>query len=243
LNDWPRDCAAVIPCLNEQGTIGSLVRAIAPSIPTIWVVDDGSQDNTREEAKKAGATVVSKKVSVGKGAALHAGWSQALEHGFQWGLSLDGDGQHAPEDISKFLGCADRTGASIVIGNRMHTPSRMPLVRRWVNRLMSEQLSRLTGRPVPDSQCGFRLMNLREWAKLPIRSSHFEIESEVLLHFARAGLKIEFVPIQVIYKEELSKIHPIKDTVRWLRWRQQAGRAGEAELKRKQPLNAQRRGC
>jgi hypothetical protein len=67
-------------------------------------------------------------------------------------------------------------------------------------------------------------MDLRAWARLPIRSTHFEIESEVLLEFAQARLKIEFVPIQVIYKEERSKINPFKDTVRWLRWRQQARR-------------------
>jgi glycosyltransferase involved in cell wall biosynthesis len=233
----------VIPCLNEQATIGALVHAIAPSIPTIWVIDDGSKDNTCREARNAGATVISQAVSRGKGSALHAGWSQALEQGFEWALSLDGDGQHAPEDVGRFLACADRTGASLVIGNRMHAPGPMPWVRRWVNRGMSEQLSRLTGRRVPDSQCGFRLMNLQEWAKLSIQSNHFEIESEVLLQFARAGLKIEFVPIQVIYKEERSKIHPIKDTLRWLRWRQQACRTGAVDPKAKHHIKAERRGC
>jgi hypothetical protein len=132
---------------------------------------------------------------------------------------MDGDGQHSPEDIPAFFRCAARTGASLVVGNRLGEASRMPFLRRSVNRWMSADISRLAGRDLPDSQCGFRLMNLDDWARLPIVSNHFEIESEMLYQFARAGLSIEFVPIQVIYKTEHSKIHPWRDTVRWLRWR------------------------
>jgi hypothetical protein len=61
-------------------------------------------------------------------------------------------------------------------------------------------------------------MDLRLWANLAIASSHFEIESEVLLAFVRAGQNVEFVPIRAIYKTEQSKINPLRDTVRWLRW-------------------------
>jgi hypothetical protein len=100
----------------------------------------------------------------------------------------------------------------------------MPPLRRWVNRWMSGELSRISGRSLPDSQCGFRLLNLDDLARVSIRATHFEIESEVLFRFARAGLPIEFVPIRVIYKAEQSKIHPWRDTVRWLRWRRQARR-------------------
>jgi len=64
-------------------------------------------------------------------------------------------------------------------------------------------------------------MNLDTWAALPISATHFEIESDVLLAFARAGCAIEFVPIQVIYKDERSKIHPLQDALRWFRWRRQ----------------------
>jgi hypothetical protein len=72
--------------------------------------------------------------------------------------------------------------------------------------------------PLPDSQCGFRLMNLQTWASLPVNAAHFEIESDLLLAFARSECPIEFVPIEVIYKSEQSKIHPVRDTVRWFRW-------------------------
>ena len=83
---------------------------------------------------------------------------------------------------------------------------------------MSRQLADRAGCELPDTQCGFRLMNLTVWSKLQIQTRHFEIESELLLAFAAAGQKIDFVPIQVIYQDEESKIRPMQDTWRWFRW-------------------------
>jgi hypothetical protein len=91
-------------------------------------------------------------------------------------------------------------------------------VRKWTNRFMSWQLSKVAGVPLEDSQCGYRLMHLPSWSQLPIHTNCFEIESEVLLRFARARLGIRFVPIQVIYAREKSKIRPVRDTIRWFRW-------------------------
>ena len=80
-------------------------------------------------------------------------------------------------------------------------------------------ISRLAGRPLPDTQNGFRLMHLPSWQTLELEADHFEIESEVLVKFVRAGFRTEFVPVRVIYGAERSKIHPWRDTVRWWRWR------------------------
>ena len=113
---------------------------------------------------------------------------------------------------------AETSGAALVIGNRMVNPNGMPWLRLQVNRWMSRQLGRLAGCELPDTQCGFRLMNLTFWSKLSIQTSHFEMESELLLAFAAAGHKIDFAPIQVIYQDEESKIRPLQDTCRWLRW-------------------------
>lgn len=222
--DWRAACAAVIPCLNEQAAIGSLVGAVREQLPTVFVVDDGSTDNTTAIARKAGAIVLQNQTTLGKGAALQIGLAQARKSGCRCALTMDGDGQHSPDDISLFLRCAERTSAALIIGDRMGQASRIPLVRRWVNRWMSRQLSNLTGRFLPDSQCGFRLINLEDWARLPVQVRYFEIESEVLFLFAKSGLTIEFVPVQVIYKQEKSKIHPLRDSVRWLRWYRRARR-------------------
>jgi glycosyltransferase involved in cell wall biosynthesis len=221
---------AVIPCLNEARTIQELVRGvtqhlvdssvlgISESSPLVIVVDDGSTDGTGEEAAAAGACVVRHPGVQGKGAALATGLREAQRLGFAQALLLDGDGQHAPADIPAFLQCADKTNAQLIVGNRMHQAERMPWLRRMVNRWMSWRLSRLAGRPLPDSQCGFRLVDLVTWSALSIRAEHFEIESEMLLAFIAARARVEFVPIQVIYKDEQSKIHPWRDTWRWFRW-------------------------
>ena len=76
-------------------------------------------------------------------------------------------------------------------------------------------------------------MNLETWARLPVEAAHFEIESDVLLAFARGGCAIEFVPIEVIYKSEQSKIHPVRDTVRWVRWWWRVRGAGGPDVRRR----------
>jgi glycosyltransferase involved in cell wall biosynthesis len=222
--NWKQGCAVVIPCLNEQQTIVPLVSAVRQHLPAIIVVDDGSSDETGKLAEHAGAQLLRHDIARGKGAALQTGWRRARELGFRWSLAMDGDGQHAPEDIPKFLRCGEETRADLVVGNRMHDTRQMPWLRRLTNRWMSEQLSALTGRELPDTQCGFRLMNLDTWAKFPTATAHFEIESEVLLAFSAVGARIEFVPIQVIYRSEQSKINPLRDTMRWFRWRKNARR-------------------
>jgi glycosyltransferase involved in cell wall biosynthesis len=231
--NWTTQCAAVIPCLNEAARIAEIVLAVRRLVPTVFVIDDGSQDGTSAIAKSAGAEVLRHEISRGKGAALQTGWAHAGQRGFRWALMMDGDGQHSPEDIPKFFESAQSKGAELIVGNRMEKPEGMPRLRRFVNHWMSARISRLAGVPLPDSQCGFRLMNLETWATLPVNAAHFEIESDVLLAFATQRRPIEFVPIQVIYKNEQSKIHPVRDTVRWFRWwwRAQGRLAAQSSLR------------
>jgi len=216
--DWAANCAAVIPCLNEEKTIAPLLAGLRLHLSQILVVDDGSTDRTAEIARRSGAEVLRHEQTRGKGAALRAGWSEASRRGLSWALSLDGDGQHSPEDIQEFFNCAARTGAALVAGNRMKAAASMPWLRRRVNHWMSRRISKMAGKPLPDTQCGFRLMRLYEWRALKMSAEHFEIESDVLLAFLAAGHRVEFVPVRTIYKGEQSRIHPLRDTARWFKW-------------------------
>ena len=216
--NWAATCAAVIPCRDEGSSIGGLVREVRRYLPLVVVVDDRSRDATAARAAEAGAEVIRRAGRPGKGAAIKAGVAAAQARQCAWVLTLDGDGQHRPEDIPSFLRCAEETGASLVVGDRMQRAKAMPWLRRRVNRWMSRQLSRLAGRPLPDSQCGFRLISLRAWGALRLETEHFEIESEVLLAFVQAGHRVEFVPIQVVGSGQRSHIQPVTDTWRWLRW-------------------------
>jgi glycosyltransferase involved in cell wall biosynthesis len=216
---WRTACAVVVPCFNEAATIGNVVADVKPFLPNVIVVDDGSTDLTARVAKNSGAEILSLKTNSGKGAALRAGWKLAAEKKFDWVLMLDGDGQHSATDISIFFEQAENSSAKLIVGNRMRNAAVIPLLRRFVNRWMSQRLSKLTGMKLPDSQCGFWLAHLPTLLNLPLAANHFEIESEMLVAFAAARQKIEFVPVEAIYKSRASKIHPLTDTIRWLRWR------------------------
>jgi glycosyltransferase involved in cell wall biosynthesis len=218
LVDWTRQCVAVIPCFNEAPFVAAIVAEVRPHLPNIIVVDDGSIDGTALLAEGAGAEVMRLGRNGGKGAALRAGWRRACQRGFSWVLTMDGDGQHAPEDIPKFLACAERKAAALVVGDRMGDAAAMPWLRRQVNRWMSRRLSGLAGVRLPDSQCGFRLAHLETLARMPLSARRFEIESETLLTLLAAGQRVEFVPIRVIYESGRSHICPLLDTWRWLRW-------------------------
>lgn len=157
-------------------------------------------------------------VNNGKGAALQLGLQRAQALGCGWALLLDGDGQHAPADIPNFLSALRAARADMVIGNRMAEPTGMPFTRRVTNRVMSATLSLLTGTVCPDTQCGFRLVRLSAWKTLDLRCQRFELESEMLLAFLASGRRVEFIPVQSHYKSEQSKIQPLQDGLRWLRW-------------------------
>ena len=216
--DWSEICIVVIPCFNEEKTIASLAQGVRQHLSAVMVVDDGSQDNTAALASSTGANVVRHSRNLGKGAALKTGLATALRQGFEWAFTMDGDGQHKPDDIPAFIRSAEQTGATLLVGNRMHNAQAIPWLRRVVNRWMSRRISERAGRFLPDSQCGFRLVNLKAWAALRLETDHFEIESEMLLAFVQAGYRVEFVPIQVIPKGRRSHIRPVRDTLQWLRW-------------------------
>ena len=222
-DDWATRCAAVIPCHNEAASIREIVLGVRRHLPNVFVVDDGSTDPTATLAVNAGAEVLRLPRNLGKGSALKAGWKLAQQRGYDWALTLDGDGQHLPNDIPALLNHAAATRADLVIGNRMTDARRMPWMRRQANRWMSRCLSRMSGVRLPDSQCGFRLVNLQAWAAIELNTHRFEIESELLLVFIAAGHRVAFAPIQTVYPPKCpSKIHPVSDTWRWLRWLVQA---------------------
>jgi len=214
----PESCAVVIPCFNESVTIAALVGELRQHLATVIVVDDGSADDTAAQALGAGATAVRHLKNCGKGAALKTGFAAALKSEFEWAVAMDGDGQHKPQDLPAFLQCAEETNARLVVGNRMHNAQAIPWFRRHINRWMSRRISGRAGQPLPDSQCGFRLVNLKTWCGLHLETNHFETESEMLLAFVRAGHQIQFVPIQVVGRGPHSHIRPIQDACRWLRW-------------------------
>jgi glycosyltransferase involved in cell wall biosynthesis len=207
-------CAVLIPCFNEANYIRGLVRAVKQQVSTVWVVDDGSTDGTRSEAEKWGAVVLRHETNLGKGASLRDGLNALATAGFDWAVTMDGDGQHDSGDIPNLF----TKQADLVIGNRMDQSHKMGAIRRSVNRWTSEQISKRIGFNVPDSQSGFRLIRLAAFKNLCLRQNRFAFESEMIVAFARAGYTVAFVPIRCLPARRPSRIHPISDTYRWFGW-------------------------
>ena len=206
----------VIPAHNEAQTIGPLVEAVRALGYDCIVIDDGSVDKTDAVARGAHAVVLKTQAQRGKGSALKIGFDYALKNGYEALIAMDGDGQHSPSDIAAFVACYQSTNADIVSGNRMHDPRGMPLVRLATNRFMSWLISLFCRRHIPDTQCGFRLIKTNVLRAIKLESSDFEIETEVLIKACKKGFQIVSVNIQTIYRNEVSKIQPVHDTIRFI---------------------------
>lgn len=215
----PLKTCVLIPAYNEEKRVGAVVREVLEYCPDVIVVDDGSPDGTDKVAAEAGAIVLEHVHNQGKGAALQTGFDYAREHGYDLAITLDADGQHAPSDIPAFLQAYERTHSPVLVGNRMSDVAAMPRLRRFVNRFMSDLLSRVMGQHVPDSQCGFRLYHRSAFPAGPYdaHSQRYAAESEILLRLALEGRKIGAVTIQTIYGDEKSKVRPLADTLRFFR--------------------------
>lgn len=209
-----RGCA-LIPAYLEERRIRGVVQNVLQYIQPVIVIDDGSPDQTSAEASSAGAVVIKHQKNMGKGAALNTGFAYAVKQNFDYVITMDADGQHAPADIPVFIEAYRRTGVSALVGNRMDAAKGMPLVRKLTNMFMSWYLSKQMGQRVPDTQSGFRLYAAQVLPLLATESDRYAAESETLLRLAVKKIKIDSVPITVIYSGEKSKIRPVRDTIRF----------------------------
>ena len=229
--------AAVIPAYQDEKHIGDVVRRTRERLDHVLVVDDGSTDKTAQRAREAGAHVIVHDQNRGKGEAIKTGLSYWLgaanassseqDRQITWVVLLDSDGQHLPEEIDRFLlAAASVSEPMFFIGNRMEDVARMPLARRIVNRYMSAQISRVCGQRIPDTQCGYRMLH-RELIPDMLGGGHrFDYETEALIIASRKGYKIESVPITTVYTDQISKIHPGRDSLRFLKMMRRYRRLG-----------------
>jgi glycosyltransferase involved in cell wall biosynthesis len=208
----------VIPAHNEAKAIGDLVKTILELDHDVIVVDDGSIDDTAILARTQGAHVISTHQKSGKGNALRLAFAQAIAQGYDAVITLDGDGQHAPSDIAHFLECYQKSHADIINGNRMHDTKAMPWLRRLTNKFMSWMISAVCRQKIADTQCGFRFITTKVLKAIELQSNDFEIETEILIKASKKGFRITSVGIQTIYRDEVSKIRPVKDTLRFIRY-------------------------
>ncbi|MCM8791768.1 MAG: glycosyltransferase family 2 protein [Candidatus Omnitrophica bacterium] len=207
----------IVPTYNEAENIAHIIKKLKNYDLEVVVIDDGSYDDTSKIAEACGAKVIKNLKNEGKGAALKKGFDYVLKNNFDAVITMDGDGQHLPEDIPKFIKRAEESNASIFIGNRMYDLKNMPLTRKITNLAMSAFISFIVKQYIPDTQCGFRLIKKEILERFKFTTQRYETESEILIKTAKAKYRIESLPINCVYRKyKKSQINPLMDTLRFI---------------------------
>ena len=231
----PRLVSVIIPARNEAASLSHLIPKIKESLSSypheIIVVDDGSQDSTREIAQSNAAVVISHEKSLGKGAAMKTGAENARGDIL---VFLDGDGAHDPRDIPSIIAPIVQRKVDFVIGSRALPESKIPtspLWRRLSNDLASFVISVIISfllplaimsrRPskwvrITDCTSGFRAIKKENWQKLALVSQGFEIETEMICEAVMNKLSIVEVPISCNWNSETSRLSIVQDGLKTL---------------------------
>ncbi len=207
---------SIIPAYQESRAIKQVVTLTQKYCTFVVVVDDGSTDNTNRIAEDSGAIVLRHSKNLGKGAALRTGFNYAVETACDIIITLDGDMQHNPHSIPRFIEKINK-GFDVIVGSRYATQSEeMPFARKLSNLITTQALRVFFKVPVTDSQSGFRAFRKEVLEAISVRDDGFAAETEILIDAKRAGFKISEVPIATNYGEEESKIRARRDITRWL---------------------------
>jgi glycosyltransferase involved in cell wall biosynthesis len=206
---------ALVPALNEEGTICDVVEGVQRHVSGVVVVDDGSSDGTAALAQAAGATVLRHDRVRGKGVAVRTGLDHVVTRtAAQYVLILDGDMQHLPAEAPRLITTALGSDADLVVGVRRFERDAMPASRYHANVIGSRALSSFVGVPLEDTQCGYRLFRVDIVRKMHLRATGYDIETEMLIKVGRLGGRIVPVPVSAVYGNARSKLRPVRDTTR-----------------------------
>ena len=214
------DIAVVIPAYNAGAKLEDVLSKTFLSIPNrqVIVVDDGSTDNTAAIAERHSAQLIRHGQNRGKGAALKSGFAVALSmQQIRAVITMDADGQHAPEHLADFVRAFRASPVDLIIGCRQLRWPPMPLFRVMSNRITSAMVSWRLGVKIPDSQSGYRLHSRRLLEQIKPSTNGYEMESELLLKAVHDGMKVHFIPIATIYAGEASHIRGWRDTWRFIK--------------------------
>jgi glycosyltransferase involved in cell wall biosynthesis len=209
----------VIPAYNEAATIRDVALRAIRQNENVIVVDDGSTDGTAEALVDLPVAVLRNQTNCGKAASLWRAFQQALAAGASGVVTLDGDGQHAPEDIPRLLAEAVLFPDHVIIGVRRGDQRRAVYWRYVANRVADFWVSWAAGNSFADSQSGFRVYPASLLSRVKIKHGKvrsFVFESEILIEATRAGHRSLAVPIEALLRPGArpSYFRPVLDIAR-----------------------------
>jgi Glycosyl transferase family 2 len=205
-----------IPVFNNAATIAEVARRCREQIEHVIIVDDGSTDaDLRELLKPLDVAVVRHPTNLGKGVALLTAFRYAAERGAEYLITLDGDGQHFPEDIPNFL--PHLAPDAILIGAREKIIGNMPGSSHFGRDFSDFWICIECGAMLRDTQSGFRAYPIKPALSLHWASRHYNLEMEIISRAVWGGLAVQSVPIRVEYFDAANRVshfHPFFDNLR-----------------------------
>lgn len=204
-----RRVCVVIPAYNEATVIGEVVKSAREVFLKskkaydidIVVVNDGSKDETANEAKKGGAIVINHILNSGAGSATLTGLAYARQHNYDIAATMDADGQHAPDDVLEGIKSIDQGNADLLIGSRLIDSRGMSKIKVLGNKGLSLFTYLLFGINVTDSQSGLRIFSKRAINGLQWKSTGYEFCSEMIWRAKQARMSVSEYPIKAIYTD------------------------------------------
>jgi glycosyltransferase involved in cell wall biosynthesis len=193
----------VIPMFNEGTVIRSVVEDVRRTFPFVVCIDDGSSDDSAEQARAGGAAVVRHPINLGQGASLQTGFEYALsDPQMTEVLTFDADGQHQVADAVEMVEKLRADDLDIVIGSRfLDDRTQMGGLKRLVLRLAAFYTRRTTGMPLTDAHNGLRVLGRDLVSRLRIRQNRMAHASELIEQIGRLKVRWAEHPTHIIYSE------------------------------------------
>jgi len=199
-----------IPAYNEEIKINDVVKKSLPHADKVIVCDDGSTDDTAALAKKAGAVVISHEKNQGYGAAISTLFDYCRKNNVEIMVTLDGDGQHNPDQIPDLINVILKHKVDVVIGSRsLKDDKNLPSYRKTGIKIITSTINSATNLKVTDSQSGFRAYSKEAIDLIHPTESGMAVSTEILVKISNNGLSMAEVPITVSYIGDTSTEHPV----------------------------------
>lgn len=196
------DVWVVIPLYNEAQVIGGVIEALLDVFPKVVCVDDGSKDGSGAIARAAGAKLVVHPINLGQGAALQTGFEYALEHGAQYVVTFDADGQHKVEDAMTMVDRARDEHLAIVFGSRFLDDRTNPgVLKRIVLKTAVWVTNLTTHTKLTDAHNGLRVIRADALAKVKLRQDRMAHATEIVVQLGRTKLPFVEHPVEVLYTD------------------------------------------